>query len=87
MACQEEIVLFIIILATGHANWRLQLYEEVRHNFCICCKAWFKAEAGLSLTLPCASVWKGGGCTLLLSYSLRLETKLCFVLARGTLAC
>lgn len=34
MACQEEIVLFIILLATDHENWHLQLYEEVRHNFC-----------------------------------------------------
>lgn len=56
-------------------------------TFPICCKPWFKAEPGLSLTLPCASVWKGGGCTLSLSCSLRLETRSCFVLARGTLAC
>lgn len=34
MARQEEIVLFIILLAAGHENWHLQLYEEVRHNFC-----------------------------------------------------
>lgn len=34
MACQEEIVLFIILLAPGHESWHLQLYEEVKHNFC-----------------------------------------------------
>lgn len=34
MARQEEMALFIILLATGHQNWHLQLYEEVRHNFC-----------------------------------------------------
>lgn len=27
-------MLFIILLATGHENWHLQLYEEVRRNFC-----------------------------------------------------
>lgn len=56
-------------------------------TFAICCKAWFKAEASLSLTLPCASVWKRSGCSLSLSCGLRLETGSCFVLAKGTLSC
>jgi len=34
MACQEEVVLLIALLAAGPENWHLQLYEEVRHSFC-----------------------------------------------------
>lgn len=34
MACQEEIVLVIILLATGHENWHLELRWEVKQNFC-----------------------------------------------------
>lgn len=81
MACQEEIVLFVIPLATRHENWHLQVYEEVRHNFYHLLQSLAqgrsKSELDLALCFCVLRRW------MLLVAVLRLETASHFGLVKG----